>query len=101
VVVVDPAPKLDDSVEVRAALEVGDVSEAELCLVAVFEELLVSLFAIQHAGVPSGSEQQYRSSVIRVIGTAPISSRKAAGTAVHFALRRASSSTAGCWRAIR
>jgi hypothetical protein len=47
VVVLDPVPKLNDSVEVG------------LCSVAVFEGLLISVFPTQHAGVPSGLEQQY------------------------------------------
>jgi len=59
VVVLDPVPKLNDSAEVGAAPEVGEVSESELCPVAVFEGLLVSLFATQHDGVPSGRGQQY------------------------------------------
>jgi hypothetical protein len=54
VVVLDPVSKFDDSVEVGAALEVGEVSRSELCIVAVLEGVLVSLFAAQHAGVPSG-----------------------------------------------
>jgi hypothetical protein len=55
VVVLDPVPKLNDSAEVGAASEVGEVSESELCSVAVLEGLLISLFATQHDGVPSGS----------------------------------------------
>jgi hypothetical protein len=55
VVVLYPVPKLNDSVGVGAAPEVGEVSESELCPVAVFEGLLISLFTTQHAGVPSGS----------------------------------------------
>jgi hypothetical protein len=54
VVVLDPVPKLNDSAEVGAAPEVGKVSESELGPVAVFEGLLISLFATQHDGVPSG-----------------------------------------------
>ena len=57
VVVLDPVPELNDSVGVGAALEVGEVRESELCSVAVFEGLLVSLFATQHDGVPSGKQQ--------------------------------------------
>lgn len=45
---------------------------------------------------------QWAAPVSRVIGTAPVSTWKAAvATAVHFALRRASSSTARYWQAIR
>jgi hypothetical protein len=61
VVVLDPVLELNDSVgvgvaaEVGVGAEVGEVSELKLCLVAVFEGLLVSPFTTQHAGVPSGS----------------------------------------------
>jgi hypothetical protein len=61
-VVLDPVPKLNDSAEVGAAPEVGEVRESELCPVAVFEGLLISLFTTQHDGVPSGWRQQYCSS---------------------------------------
>jgi hypothetical protein len=54
VVVLDPVPILNDSVGVGADPEVGEVSESELCPVAVFEGLLVSIFPTQHDGVPSG-----------------------------------------------
>jgi hypothetical protein len=53
VVALDPVSKLNDSVGVEAAPEVGEVSESEFCAVAVFEGLLVSLFTTQHASVPS------------------------------------------------
>jgi hypothetical protein len=53
VVALDPVSKLNDSVGVEAAPEVGEVSESEFCPVAVFEGLLVSLFTTQHASVPS------------------------------------------------
>jgi hypothetical protein len=73
VVVLDPVPKLNDSVgvgvasevgvvsevgvaasEVVVASEVGKVGESELWLAAVLEGVLISLFVAQHAGVPSG-----------------------------------------------
>ena len=54
VVVLDPVPILNDSVGVGADPEVGEVSESELCPVAVFEGLLVSIFPTQHDGVPPG-----------------------------------------------
>ena len=47
VVALDPVSRLKDSVEVG------------LCSVAVFEGLLIAVLATQHAGVPSGLEQQY------------------------------------------
>ena len=60
IVVLDPVPKLNDSVgvgvalEVGAAPEVGEVSESGLCPVAVFEGLRVSIFPTQHDSFPSG-----------------------------------------------
>ena len=66
VVALDPVSKLNDSVGVEAAPEVGEapevgaapevseVSESGLCPVAVFEGLRVSIFPTQHDSVPSG-----------------------------------------------
>jgi hypothetical protein len=58
VVVLDPVTILNDFAGVVVAPEVGEASELEICPVAVFEGLLISIFPTQHDGVPSG-EQQY------------------------------------------